>query len=176
MPQPRARIVELRQAHGWTQDRLATASGVGIRTIQRLEAGEDASLEPLSLVADALRVPVRDLFTVIEDADLSGHVESLQIRALEQQAARDRLTSAWRWLYIGIGVILTVIGFTLGHYGLVLFHAYWTGGFLILVAVRRIHLEPRLEERYPLSRSHQQLRARRTKWKMSEMKDGRPAS
>lgn len=50
-PMNKTRVVELRQAHGWTQERLATASGVGIRTIQRLEVGEDASLETLSLVA-----------------------------------------------------------------------------------------------------------------------------
>ena len=149
----KTRIVELRQAHGWTQERLATASGVGIRTIQQLEAGKDASLETLSLVADALRAPVRDLFIVIEDANLSGRVESLAVRAVDQQAARDRLSGAWRWMYIGIGVIVTVVGFTLGQYGLVLFLAYWTGGYLILVAVRRIYLESRLREKYPLARS-----------------------
>ena len=170
-PMNKTRIVELRQAQGWTQERLAKVSGVGIRTIQRLEAGEDASLETLSHVADALRVPVRDLFMVIEDADLSGRVESLDVRTVEQQGARDRLTGAWRWLYVGIGVVLTVVGFALGQHGLVLFLAYWTGGYLILVAVRRIYLEPRLEEKYPLSRSQQQLRARRTKWKVSELKN-----
>ena len=47
------RIAELRQENGWTQERLATESGVGLRTIQRVEAGQDASLETLSLVADA---------------------------------------------------------------------------------------------------------------------------
>ncbi len=170
----KTRIVELRQEHGWTQERLATASGVGLRTIQRLEAGEDASLETLSLVAEALRVPVRDLFTMIEDADLRGRVESLQIRTLEQQAARDRLTGAWRWLYIGIGIVLTLVGFTLGQYGQVLFLAYWTGGYPILMAIRRIYLEPRLEQKYPLSRSRKQLRARRTKWKVSELEDVKP--
>jgi transcriptional regulator with XRE-family HTH domain len=173
-PMNKTRIVELRQEHGWTQERLATASGVGLRTIQRLEAGEDASLETLSLVAEALRVPVRDLFTMIEDADLSGRVESLQVRTVEQQAARDRLTGAWRWLYIGIGIVLALVSFTLGQYGLVLFLAYWTGGYLILVAIRRIYLEPRLEEKYPLSRSRKQLRARRTKWSVSELEDAKP--
>ena len=175
-PMNKTRIVQLRQEHGWTQERLATASGVGLRTIQRLEAGEDASLETLSLVAEALRVPVRDLFTMIEDADLSGRVESLQVRTVEQQAARDRLVGAWRWLYIGIGIVLTLVGFTLGQYGLVLFLAYWTGGYLILVAIRRIYLEPRLEEKYPLSRSRKQLRERRTKWRVSELEDVKPVT
>ncbi|GAA1768315.1 helix-turn-helix domain-containing protein [Agromyces humatus] len=162
------RIVDLRQEYGWTQERLATESGVGLRTIQRLEAGQDASLETLSLVAEALRVSVRDLFTTIDDAELSSRVESLQARTEQQQAARDRLTGAWRWLYIGIGVVLSLVSFTLGQYGFVLFLAYWTGGYLILVAIRRIYLEPRLEEKYPLSRSKRQLRAQRTPWRVSE--------
>lgn len=171
-PMNKTRIVELRQQHGWTQERLAAESGVGLRTIQRVEAGQDASLETLSLIAEALRVSVRDLFTMIEDEDLSTRVESLQIRAVEQQTARDRLTNAWRWLYIGIGVVLTMVGLPLGQYGQALVLAYWTGGYIILVAIRRIYLEPRLEERYPLSRSKKQLRARRTRWKVSELEDG----
>ena len=92
------RIIELRQAQGWTQERLANVSGVGLRTVQRLEAGQDASLETLSLVAEALQVPVRDLFTTIDNAALSSRVDSMQDRMDEQQAARDRITSAWRWL------------------------------------------------------------------------------
>lgn len=162
------RIVDLRQEYGWTQERLATESGVGLRTIQRLEAGQDASLETLSLVAEALRVTVRDLFTTIDDVELGSRVDALQARTEEQQAARDRLTGAWRWLYIGIGIVLSLISFTLGQYWFVLFLAYWTGGYLILVAIRRIYLEPRLEEKYPLSRSKRQLRAQRTPWRISE--------
>ncbi|MGO1508432.1 MAG: helix-turn-helix domain-containing protein [Microbacteriaceae bacterium] len=154
------RIMELRQGRGWTQERLANESGVGIRTVQRLEAGQDASLETLSLVADALHVPVRDLFTTIEDADLSNRVDSLQDRTEEQQAARDRIAGAWRWLYIGVGVVLTMVSFTF-PYGLVLFLSYWVGGYIILVAIRRIYLEPHLDEKYPLSRGKPSRAARR---------------
>lgn len=154
------RIMELRQAQGWTQERLANESGVGLRTIQRLEAGQDASLETLSLVAEALRVPVRDLFTEIEDAGLSNRVESLEDRTEQQQAARDRIAGAWRWLYVGIGVVLTLVSFTF-PYGLVLFLGYWVGGYIILVAIRRIYLEPHLDEKYPLSRPQQSRRDRK---------------
>ncbi|MGM1018598.1 MAG: helix-turn-helix domain-containing protein [Actinomycetota bacterium] len=154
------RIIELRQAQGWTQERLATESGVGIRTVQRLEAGQDASLETLSLVADALQVTVRELFTVIDDAELSSRVDSLQDRADLQQAARDRIAGAWRWLYIGVGIVLSLVSFTFPH-GLVLFLAYWTGGYIILMAIRRIYLEPTLDAKYPLSRDRRSPRARR---------------
>jgi transcriptional regulator with XRE-family HTH domain len=158
------RIIDLRQQLGWTQERLATESGVGLRTIQRLEAGRDASLETLSRVADALRVPVRDLFAVIDDAQLNDRIENLDARVAEQQTARDRITSGWRWLYIGVGLVLSVASFTFGQYGLVVFLAYWVGGSFILVAIRRIYVEPHLAVRYPLSRSKRQRRAQLGPW------------
>ncbi|WP_082298054.1 helix-turn-helix domain-containing protein [Microbacterium sp. CGR1] len=154
------RITELRQAQGWTQERLATESGVGLRTVQRLEAGQDASLETLCLVADALQVPVRDLFATIDDEALSSRVDSLQQRTDDQQAARDRIAHAWTWLYVGIGIVCTLLSFTFS-YGLVLFLSYWVGGYVILTALRRIVLEPRLDARYPLSKETRTRRAKR---------------
>ena len=156
------RIIELRQAKGWTQERLANESGVGLRTVQRLEAGQDASLETLSLVADALMVPVRSLFSTIDSEDLSNRVDSMQSRVDELQAARDRITTAWRWLYVGIGIVLTLLSFTFAQ-GFVLFLSYWTGGYLILAAIRRIYLEPHLDAKYPLSRRQETRRERRQK-------------
>lgn len=154
------RIIELRQAQGWTQERLATESGVGVRTVQRLEAGEDASLETLSLVAEALRVTVRDLFSAIDDADLNSRVDSLESRTSDQQGDRDRLTRAWALLFVGVGIVLTLVAFTIPN-GLALFLAYWLGGTLIAVALRRLLLEPRLDAHYPLSRSTRTRRQRR---------------
>lgn len=147
------RIVDLRQNAGWTQERLASESGVGLRTIQRLEAGSDASLETLSLVAEALRVPVRELFASVDSPDFDSRLTAHDDRAAEQQRARDRASAAWWWIYLGVGLAIALFGFTLGALGLVLFLTYWTGGLLIFVALRRIILEPALESRYPLSNS-----------------------
>lgn len=156
-----SRIASLRQDLGWTQERLAAESGVGIRTVQRLEAGHDASLETLSLVASALRVPVRDLYTAFDGQEFGDRVESMAARTEVQQTARDRVTSAWRWLYIGVGVVVTLFAFTTGQYGLPLLVSYWFAGFIILRALRTLVLEPRLDAKYPLSRSRHQLRSRR---------------
>lgn len=154
-----SRIVQLRQDLGWTQERLATESGVGIRTVQRLEAGNDASLETLSLVADALQVDVRDLFVSIDNDELSDRVESMESRAAEQQLARQRVANAWLWLFIGIGIAVSMVSFgSGGQVGGVLFLAYWGGGIPIFIALRRLLLDPRLDARYPLSRSRHQLR------------------
>ena len=101
-------------------------------------------------------------FHTIDNAALSSRVDSMQDRMDEQQAARDRITSAWRWLYVGIGVVLTLLSFTFTQ-GMVLFLAYWTGGYFILVAIRRLYLEPHLEAKYPLSRRRESRRTQRQK-------------
>jgi transcriptional regulator with XRE-family HTH domain len=154
-----SRIVQLRQDRGWTQEKLASESGLGVRTIQRLESGTDTSLETLSLVADALNVPVRDLFVSIDDAALSARVDSMEDRAVRQQLARDRAHTAWLWLFIGVGVAVSFLGFFLGGpWGGTLFLMYWLGGSLIFVALRRLVIEPHLDRKLPLSKSKAELR------------------
>lgn len=155
----KTRVVELRLELGWTQERLADEAGVGLRTVQRLEAGHDASSETLTLVADALRVSVRDLFESIDDDELGSRVESLEGRVEQQQAARDRVTSAWWWLYVGVGIVVTMLSFALSWFGIAVTVAYWAGVSIILGAVQRIYLEPRLEEKYPLSKSKRERRS-----------------
>lgn len=56
------RIKQLRLSKNLSQEQLAEKSKVSVRTIQRLEAGNEASIETLNLVAGALGVPVKELF------------------------------------------------------------------------------------------------------------------
>ena len=49
--------------HCLSQEQLAEKAKVSVRTIQRLESGQDVSIETLNLVAGALSVEVKDLFT-----------------------------------------------------------------------------------------------------------------
>lgn len=50
------KIKQIRLAKHLSQEQLAEKSKVSVRTIQRLEAGEDASISTLNLVAGALGV------------------------------------------------------------------------------------------------------------------------
>lgn len=88
----------------------------------------------------------------MEDIDLAGRLQSLDARIEEQQAARVRLSRAWSMLFIGTGIVVTLLSFLLGGPGAAIVIAYWVGGSIALVALRRIVLEPRLDERFPLSR------------------------
>lgn len=153
------RIVELRRERGWTQEKLAEECRVGIRTIQRLEAGNDASLETLALVAEALGVPVRELFTTIDSAEMNGVVDSLEARTVDEQTHRDRTNKAWLWIFLGVGVIVSFASFTTGgSLGAAIFFGYWGGGLLIFFALRRLLLEPHLDAKFPLSRSKESVR------------------
>ena len=55
------RVRELRLARQWSQEQLATLSGLNLRTIQRLESGAKISNESLRALAAVLEVPVASL-------------------------------------------------------------------------------------------------------------------
>ena len=152
------RIAELRKARGWTQERLGQESGVAVRTIQRLEAGKDASLETIKLLADALDVPVRDLFANVEKVEFEAAVGGLDERRSAQQERRDAMTRAFEQMFRGVGILVvfaTVVFWMTGHfwpYIWLIVPAYWVGGRYVLRSVFRLLADPWLDRRYPLSR------------------------
>jgi transcriptional regulator with XRE-family HTH domain len=56
-----ALILELRNKKSWSQDELAIASGLNIRTIQRIEKEASASLQSRKSLASALDIDILDL-------------------------------------------------------------------------------------------------------------------
>ena len=54
-------VLQLRKANAWSQDELATAAGLNLRTIQRIESEATASLQSMKALASALGVKVHDL-------------------------------------------------------------------------------------------------------------------
>ena len=92
------RIKELRVRRAWSQDVLAAISGISVRTVQRIEAGQAVAFDTLKALANALDINVtdlglakgtppptdpdgilllpiqtgRDLFTLVHDAKLYG--------------------------------------------------------------------------------------------------------
>jgi transcriptional regulator with XRE-family HTH domain len=54
-------IVRLRKERSWSQDELASASGLNLRTIQRIETDASASLQSKKALAAALDIDARDL-------------------------------------------------------------------------------------------------------------------
>jgi transcriptional regulator with XRE-family HTH domain len=56
-------IQKLRLQRGWSQQQLADASGLSVRTIQRIEAGQPPSLESLKCLAAVFEVDCATLTT-----------------------------------------------------------------------------------------------------------------
>ncbi|WP_159610644.1 helix-turn-helix domain-containing protein [Glutamicibacter sp. JC586] len=152
-----SRIAELRRSKGWTQERLAKESGITVRTIQRLEAGNDASLETISLVARALDVQVGDLFQSVQAPDFSQAVEGLETRTLADQERRDSITQGIMMVFRTVGILVTfgtVILATMGQFGWfiwLLIPIYWGAGKILLDATMRLAVDPKLDAKYPLS-------------------------
>ena len=60
------RIAELRKRARFTQDEFARALGSTLQYAQRLEAGKNLTLHSLAKIANALAVPVSDLFVATD--------------------------------------------------------------------------------------------------------------
>ena len=56
-----ALVVKLRNERSWSQDELAAASGLNLRTVQRIEGDGSASLQSKKALAAALAIDTRDL-------------------------------------------------------------------------------------------------------------------
>lgn len=62
-------IQKLRLKHGWSQQQLAEASGLSVRTVQRIEAGYPASTESLKSLAAVFEV---DFSTLNPEQNMSS--------------------------------------------------------------------------------------------------------
>lgn len=61
MPLNPEKIIQLRESHGWSQEQLAGAAGLSVRTVQRAERDGVASRETKLCLAAALGVSHSDL-------------------------------------------------------------------------------------------------------------------
>lgn len=154
-----SRIAEIRRSKGWTQERLAAESSVTVRTIQRMEAGQDASMDTLSKIAAALQVPVGELFASVQTPQFQASVDGLEQRMAQQQEQRDSYTKGVVLIYRGVGIVLVfatvILAFSMnwGWFSWLVIPVYWGAGRLVLEAVFRLALDPKLDERYPLSKA-----------------------
>ena len=75
-------VQKLRLQHGWSQQQLAEASGLSVRTVQRIEAGYPASTESLKSLAAVFEV---DFSTLNPEHNMSATASSLSEQE-EQEA------------------------------------------------------------------------------------------
>lgn len=128
------RIRPLRLEKGWSQEQLATIAGLSTRTVQRIENGEQASLETLTAIAAALGVQVSDLNAQSQQTTMGEETPDEQ-RLRRQVAAEGKLLSmAVRFAVIG-AILLAVNVFTHPHY---LWSLWAIGGMSLALVMRAV--------------------------------------
>jgi len=54
-------VRKLRKQRNWSQDQLSNMSGLSLRTIQRIEGGNKASLESLKSLSAVFEIDIQNL-------------------------------------------------------------------------------------------------------------------
>lgn len=152
-------VSTLRKQKNWTQEILADKSFVTVRTIQRLEAGEEVSLDTLQSVSNALSVTVSELFEYVdqEEREVSFmEFSKEQVNQLEQRESEFHVVTM---LMLGLSIlIMGVLGslvLTTDNTIFLILGSIWIGLiFLIIGAITyylNIPLTNRLNIKYPLT-------------------------
>lgn len=88
------RIRELRQARAWSQEQLAELCSLNVRTIQRIENGEQASLETLSAIAAVMELKVSELYSPDSSQPPETSGEAVDQRVVDAREAVENEMSA----------------------------------------------------------------------------------
>lgn len=75
-------IQKLRLHRGWSQEQLATVTGLSVRTIQRIEGGQTASLESLKALAAVFEVDL----TALQETDMPNPAAAVTSPAEAEEA------------------------------------------------------------------------------------------
>ncbi|QUY50028.1 helix-turn-helix domain-containing protein [Serratia plymuthica] len=147
------RIRQLRLEKGWSQEQLATIAGLSTRTVQRIENGEQASLETLTAIAAALGLQVSDLS---QPAQPDNDNQSERAVRRQVEAEGKLLRMAVRFAIVGL-FLFAVNWFTHPHY---LWSLWAIGGMSLAVMMRAVRtlLLPEVFSRWQRQRLEQKLR------------------
>lgn len=140
------RIKDLRVARGWSQEQLATIAGLSTRTIQRIENGDQASLDTLAAIASALGLQVNELSIPAQSSPSSENVQEQLLQQIEDENLLLRKLA--RFIVLSL-VLLAINVFTHSQY---LWSLWVIGGLGLLLAMRAVST---LLLRAPLTRWQQ---------------------
>lgn len=173
-----SRIAQLRKERGWTQQYLASLTGLTVRTIQRMEAGENMSLETLRLLADAFGISVGELFDSVDDQPRAEDIHQLDREREEaEQRRRERDRERARQsrkrsedmrmaqhlsslVYVAVAMLCGAYYMVVGWGGMSHVWTYlgtacwilvWVAIPLVMRFILRMWLPRKLDEKYPLS-------------------------
>lgn len=152
------RITLIRKSKGLTQEKLAELSHLSVRTIQRLEAGDESSLETLRLVANALNVSVTELFESVSDENKEKEINYLDKEQTNQIEKRKSEKQIFNIKILSIFILILLLAAFIDKFpeniqGIV--GILWLGIFflsLYLMKYMKSNWRLKMNEKYPLTR------------------------
>ncbi|MFQ2322279.1 2TM domain-containing protein [Aeromonas dhakensis] len=105
-------VRKLRLQRGWSQEQLAAFTGLSVRTIQRIEQGQQPGLESLKALAAVFELEVAQLDgTSQQEHEMRGSdtMERDQIRVSVEERAAMRYVEGLKGFYYHIASYLLVI-------------------------------------------------------------------
>ena len=154
-----SKIAKLRKDKSLTQENLAEKACVTVRTIQRIEAGEEVSSETLKNISNALDVTINELFESI--ASSNKEEEIMKIAKEQQKQFHYRRNEQLTFRFIAFGVIFVFLGlfgiFVGGLNGLKqdIYGVVWI--FMLFLSLAMMHyvlnvlISKKLDEKYPMT-------------------------
>lgn len=106
-------VRKLRLQRGWSQEQLATFSGLSVRTIQRIEQGQQPGLESLKALAAVFELDVAQLDGVQQqECEMKGNETMVRdaVQVSIEERASMRYVEELRGFYYHIASYLVVIG------------------------------------------------------------------
>lgn len=154
------KIKQLRLSKNLSQEQLAEKAKVSVRTIQRMEAEDDASIETLNLVAGALGVSVKELFddSPAQKNKIRNAEENLQY----QLKSRHDEFKTFKHIYLTCYIIVMMLwgvcfDFLHNDAWSAIMGVLWIGGWMLMGQLKKLitlkWIDPKLDLKYPLTAS-----------------------
>jgi transcriptional regulator with XRE-family HTH domain len=104
-------VKKLRLQKCWSQEQLSQFSGLSVRTIQRIERGQQPSLESLKSLAAVFQININDLQTEkdMTNHDTENHTKAAQLEIEEKKAME--YVEGIKGFYQNLFTYFIVIGF-----------------------------------------------------------------
>jgi transcriptional regulator with XRE-family HTH domain len=130
-------VKKLRSAKNWSQEELSEASGLSPRTIQRIENGENASIESVRALAAAFDIDPKELILSDEEAPMTPF-EAVKIGLLEFGDFSGTASRYEFWWFFAFVLLATVVSAAIHE------KAYTVVGAILLIpflaaGARRLH-------------------------------------
>jgi len=107
---PDMQVRDMRRGRGWSQEQLAEASGLSVRTIQRIENGQAPGLASAAALARVFDVDV-DQFEASADAEAgtTSFVDAIRICLVGYAVFDGRASRAEYWWFVLFATLATSV-------------------------------------------------------------------